>query len=356
MAAPEPPPPVPAGTQLPDAEVLRWLYQHMVLIRRFEERIDALRQAGRLQGSAHLYVGQEAVAAGVCARLEDDDYVASTHRGHGHAIAKGVDVARMMAELFGRATGTNGGKGGSMHIADTSVGMLGATGIVGAGIPIALGAALSARTRGTTQVAVAFFGDGAMGQGLVYECLNMAAIWKLPLIFVCENNGYAESTPTEYALGTKELAQRARPFGVAASTVDGQDVLAVYAEAGDAVGRARGGDGPTFIECKTYRYHGHYLGDDPLRYRTAEEEAYYRARDCVDRFERLVLERDVLAEAGLSQIDEDARTSIDAAVEFAEQSPPPAASELTTQVYTEGSDFPPLRPWRATSPARGEDS
>src|SRR2546430_6161384 len=303
MAAPEPPAPVPAGAPLPDAEVLRWLYQHMVLIRRFGERVDALRQAGRLQGSAHLYIGQEAVAAGLCARLEDDDYVASTHRGHGHAIAKGVDVARMMAELFGRSTGTNRGKGGSMHIADTSVGMLGATGIVGAGIPMALGAALSARTRATSQVAVAFFGDGAMGQGLVYECLNMAAIWKLPMIFVCENNGYAESTPAEYALGSKDLAQRAGPFGLRTSTVDGQDVFAVYAEMGEAVEAARSGAGPSFLECKTYRYHGHFIGDDPLRYRSAEEEAYYRARDCVEHFERVVQERGALPEAHLSQID-----------------------------------------------------
>jgi pyruvate dehydrogenase E1 component alpha subunit len=331
----EPTPPVTAGTDLPGPDVLRWLYQRMVLIRRFEERIDALRQAGRLQGSAHLYVGQESVAAGVCARLSVDDFVASTHRGHGHAIAKGVDVARMMAELFGRATGTNGGKGGSMHIADTSVGMLGATGIVGAGIPMALGAALSARTRGTRQVAVAFFGDGAMGQGLVYECLNMAAIWTLPMIFVCENNGYAESTPVEYGLGTKDLAQRAQPFGVHASTVDGQDVFAVYSEMGSAIEQARSGAGPTFIECKTYRYHGHFLGDDPLRYRTAEEEAHYRARDCIEHFERSVRDSGALPEADLSRIEEEARTSIDAAVEFAEQSPPPAVSELTTQVYTD---------------------
>ncbi|MBO0682810.1 MAG: thiamine pyrophosphate-dependent dehydrogenase E1 component subunit alpha, partial [Candidatus Dormibacteraeota bacterium] len=230
----------------------------MVLIRAFEERIFALRQSGVLQGSAHLYAGQEAVAAGVCAQLERADYVASTHRGHGHCIAKGVDVSRMMAELFGRSSGTNQGKGGSMHIADTSVGMLGATGVVGAGTPIALGAALSAKRRGSRQVSVAFFGDGAMGQGLIYECLNMSAIWKLPLIFVLENNGYAESTPVEYALGGKDLARRAEPFGVATSTVDGQDVFAVYAEAGRAVERAREGGGPSFIECKTYRYYGHF--------------------------------------------------------------------------------------------------
>src|SRR2546430_6677882 len=278
----------------------------MVLIRRFEERIDALRQSGALQGSAHLSVGQESVAAGVSAVLRRDDYVASTHRGHGHAIAKGVDVSRMMAELFGRESGTNRGKGGSMHIADTAVGMLGATGVVGAGIPIALGAALSSRTRRSGQVAVAYFGDGAMGQGVVYECLNMAAIWKLPIVFVCENNGYAESTPVEYALGTKDPAPRAAPFGVRTVTVDGQDVFAVLAEAGEAIERARNGGGPSFLECKTYRYYGHYLGDDPRRYRTAEEEAFYRSRDCIERFERAVVEQGLLGEADLGALDEEA--------------------------------------------------
>jgi TPP-dependent pyruvate/acetoin dehydrogenase alpha subunit len=316
-------------------ELLRWMYQRMVLIRRFEERIDALRQSGGLQGSAHLYVGQESVAVGVCAQLRDDDYVASNHRGHGHAIAKGVDVSRMMAELYGRQTGTNRGKGGSMHIADTSIGMLGATGIVGAGIAIALGAALSARTRGTDQVSAAFFGDGAMGQGLVYECMNMAAIWKLPVIFICENNGYAESTPAEYALGTKDVAARAEPFGLATATVDGQDVFAVYEEMGRGVARARSGSGPSFIEAKTYRYHGHFLGDDPRRYRSAEEEAYFRERDCLERFERAVLDRGALSRADLEAIAADALRNVDAAVEFAEQSAPPPLSELTTQVYAE---------------------
>lgn len=316
-----------------DLATLRWMYQRMLLIRRFEERIDQLRQSGGLQGSAHLYVGQEAVAVGVCAQLNTDDYVASNHRGHGHAIAKGVDVSRMMAELYGRETGTNRGKGGSMHIADTSIGMLGATGIVGAGIAIALGAALSARTRGSQQVSVAFFGDGAMGQGLIYECLNMASIWKLPMIFVCENNGYAESTPVEYALGTNDVAARAEPFGLATSTVDGQDVFAVYDEAGRAVARARSGAGPSFIECKTYRYYGHFLGDDPHRYRTAEEEDRYRQRDCVERFERMMVGQGALSEADLNQIAAEASRTVDAAVEFAEASSPPPLSELTTQVY-----------------------
>ena len=299
----------------------------MRLIRAFEEKVDTLRTSGRLQGSAHLYVGQEAVATGVCAALNTDDYVASTHRGHGHAIAKGVDVARMMAELYGRATGTNKGKGGSMHIADTSVGMLGATGIVGAGTPIALGAALSAKTRKTRQVAVAFFGDGAMGQGPIYECLNMAAIWQLPMLFVCENNGYAESTSAEYALSTRDLAKRAAAFEMPAHVVDGQDVFAVHSAAVDAVERARNGHGPTFLECKTYRYYGHFLGDDPLRYRTKDEETFYRSRDCIERFESAVTGIDLKAIHG--EVDR----TVERAVEFAESSPLPDLQELTTEVY-----------------------
>jgi pyruvate dehydrogenase E1 component alpha subunit len=326
----------PTQAQVPeDSELLRRLYRTMRLIRAFEERVDALRTSGRLQGSLHLYVGQEAVATGVCARLRADDYVASTHRGHGHAIAKGVDVARMMAELYGRSTGTNHGKGGSMHIADTSVGMLGATGIVGAGTPIALGAALSAKTRRTRQVAVAFFGDGAMGQGPIYECLNMAAIWKLPLIFVCENNGYAESTSAEYALSTRDLSRRAAAFEVPAFVVDGQDVFAVYERMGEAVERARTGEGPTFLECKTYRYYGHFLGDDPLRYRTPQEEAYFRSRDCIDRFERAVREGGHLTEGALRDLAREVDRSIADAVEFAESSPAPDVAELTTEVYAE---------------------
>jgi pyruvate dehydrogenase E1 component alpha subunit len=331
---------VAAARALPEGAVLRWMYERMVSIRTFEERIAALRGSGGLQGSAHLYAGQEAVAVGVCARLNVDDYVASTHRGHGHAIAKGVDVSRMMAELYGRTTGTNGGKGGSMHIADTTVGMLGATGIVGAGTPIALGAALSAKTRHTQQVSVAFFGDGAMGQGPIYECLNMAAIWKLPMIFVCENNGYAESTPAEYALSTRDLARRAEAFNVASAILDGQDVVAVYDEMGRAVERARRGEGPSFLECKTYRYYGHFLGDDPLRYRTQEEEAYYRGRDCIQQFEAMMRESrsqspQCLSDDDMESIRVAADQEVDKAVEFAESSPRPQVSDLYTQVYSQ---------------------
>jgi pyruvate dehydrogenase E1 component alpha subunit len=220
-----------------------------------------------------------------------------------------------------------------MHIADTSVGMLGATGIVGAGTPIALGAALSAKTRKTQQVAVAFFGDGAMGQGPVYECLNMAAIWKLPMLFVCENNGYAESTSAEYALSTRDLAKRAAAFEMPARVVDGQDVFDVYRAAGEAVARARAGEGPTFLECKTYRYYGHFLGDDPLRYRTKEEEAHYRARDCLVRFEQTIRDQSLLSETELASIRAEVEQTIERAVEFAEQSPLPDLSELTTEVY-----------------------
>src|SRR3954447_15619232 len=326
---------LPTGAEVPrDAAVLSRIYHDLQLIRQFEERVRELRQSGTLQGSIHLYVGQEAVASGVCARLNRDDYVASTHRGHGHCIAKGVDVRRMMAELYGRATGTNRGKGGSMHIADTSVGMLGATGVVGSGMPLALGAALAAKQRHSQQVAVAFFGDGAMGQGVVYECLNLAAIWQLPLIFVCENNRYAESTPVEYAISSPELTARVTPFNVPAVSVDGQDVFAVYAAAGEAVARARGGGGPSFLECRTYRYYGHFFGDDPLRYRKPEEEAYYRARDCIQRFEQAVADLGVLVPGDLERVDAEVRATVDAAVRFAEESPLPDLAELATDVYT----------------------
>ena len=313
-----------------DKDLLAKLYHDMVLIRTFEERVAGLRQSGVLQGSLHLYAGEEAVATGVCAHLTKDDYVASTHRGHGHCLAKGVDVKKMMAELYGRVTGTNRGKGGSMHIADTSVGMLGATGVVGAGTPIALGAALSAKIRQSQQVSVAFFGDGAMGQGPIYECLNMAAIWKLPLIFVCENNGYAQSTPIEYGSSNKDLAERAAGFKVPAEIVDGQDVFAVYQKAGEAVERARSGGGPSFLECKTYRYYGHFFGDDPLRYRTTEEEAAARARDCIARFES----SGSLDQATMDRIKQDIAARVEEAIRFAEQSPLPEPKEVATDVYT----------------------
>lgn len=317
-----------------NADTLRSLWRCMVLIRTFEERVFRLKSAGMLASSAHLYSGQEAVAAGVCAHLDPADYLTSNHRGHGHALAKGIDPSRMMAELYGKATGTNAGKGGSMHIAQPSIGMLGASGIVGAGIPLTIGASMSAKLADKGQVAVTFFGEGAMGQGTVYECLNLAHIWRLPVVFVCENNGYAQSTPVEYALGTKDVADRARPFQVAVSAVDGQDVFTVYEAAGEAIQRARSGGGPSFIECKTYRYHGHYFGDDPLRYRTKEEETEARARDCLLRFESSVTDEGRLTKDELEAIRVETRARIDEAVRFAESSPEPDLSTLETDVYT----------------------
>lgn len=316
-------------------EQLLALHAQMVLIRAFEEQLFQLRQSATIQGSAHLSVGQEAVAVGVCSQLAPDDYITLTHRGHGYAIAKGVDVRRMMAELYGRVNGTNRGKGGSMHLADVSVGVLGANGIVGAGIPLALGAALSARNRGSGQIAVATFGDGAMGQGTIYECLNMAAIWQLPIVFACENNGYAESTPVEYAISVPELAERVRGFAVPSVKVDGQDVLAVVQATAEAADRARSGRGPTFLEFSTYRYYGHFFGDDPLRYRTREEEERYRARDCIQRFaERLMATGTCTAEE-IQAIERSAAEQIANAVRFAEASPRPPESDVLTDVYAD---------------------
>src|SRR3990172_1532766 len=260
-------------------EQLLWIYSRMTLIREFEERLKWLVETGVPTGPVHLYVGEEAVAVGICAALEPTDWIASTHRGHGHCIAKGVDVRRMMAELYGKATGTNRGKGGSMHITDASKGMLGVNPIVGIGVTHAVGAALSAKVRRSGQVAAAFFGDGAASTGAVHEAMNLAAIWLLPVVFVCENNLYADVTRVEYAVSAKSIAGRAVAYDMPGNSVDGQDVFAVWEAADAAVRRARSGQGPTLIECKTYRYYGHHQGDNPLRYRTAEEEETARARD-----------------------------------------------------------------------------
>jgi TPP-dependent pyruvate/acetoin dehydrogenase alpha subunit len=319
-------------TTLSQAQLL-WLYDRMTLIREFEERLRQLVDAGMPVGAAHYYAGEEAVAAGVCAALAPDDWIASTHRGHGHCIAKGVDVRPMMAELFGKATGTNRGKGGSMHITDIRVGMLGVNPILGMGTTHAIGAGLSAKVRRTSQVVATFFGDGAASIGAVHEAMNMAAIWKLPVIFVCENNGYAQATPVEYAIAVKDIAERAAGYNMPGAVVDGQDVFAVWEAADAAVRRARAGDGPSLIECKTYRYYGHYSADDTRRYRTPEEEAAARARDCIKRFREQVLAHGLLSAAELDAVDARNRALIDEAVAFAEASPLPEPAELYTDVY-----------------------
>ena len=310
------------------------LYQRMSLIREFEERLKFLVESGVPVGAVHFYVGQEAVAAGVCTALRSTDWIASTHRGHGHCIAKGVDVRQMMAELYGKSTGTNRGKGGSMHITDVRVGMLGVNPIVGMGTTHAVGAGLSAQIRETDEVVVAFFGEGAAGIGAVHEAMNMAAIWKLPIVFVCENNGYAQATPVEYALSVTHVAERAAAYGMPGVVVDGQDVIAVYLAADEAVRRARAGDGPTLIECKTYRFHGHHQGDETLRYRTEAEERAARERDPLLIF-RDTAPRDGLLAEDLDEIDARSRAALDGAVAFAENSPLPELDELYRHVYVE---------------------
>ena len=314
------------------------LYRRMALIREFEERLKSLVERGVPVGAVHFYTGQEAVAAGVCEVLAQGDWIASTHRGHGHCLAKGVDPRPMMAELYGKVTGTNRGKGGSMHITDISKGVLGVNPIVGMGVPHAVGAALSARVRGTSEIAVAFFGEGATSMGVVHEAMNLASIWRLGVVFVCENNGYAQATPVEYAVAADRIADRAAAYRMPGETVDGQDVREVFRAASAAVERARAGGGPTLLECLTYRYYGHHQGDDPLRYRTAGEEQAARARDCLLLARRWILDEGLADPAALAAVDEEVRREIDEAVAFAESSPLPGPHELLTDVYV-----PPAR-------------
>jgi pyruvate dehydrogenase E1 component alpha subunit len=309
------------------------LYRRMALIREFEERLKLLVERGVPVGAVHFYTGQEAVAAGVCEALAPTDWIASTHRGHGHCLAKGVDPEPMMAELYGKSTGTNRGKGGSMHITDISRGVLGVNPIVGMGVPHAVGAALSARVRGASEIAVAFFGEGATSMGVVHESMNLASIWQLGVVFVCENNGYAQATPVEYAVASDRISDRAAAYRMPGETVDGQDVRAVYRAAKTAAERARAGGGPSFIECLTYRYYGHHQGDDPLRYRTVAEQGAARDRDCLRLCREWLLADGLADEATLAAIDAETRSRIDAAVAFAEQSPLPGPEELLTDVY-----------------------
>ena len=308
-------------------------YRTMRTIRSFEQTLNELSQAGKVPGFLHLYAGTEAVAAGTCAHLNERDHVASTHRGHGHCIAKGVDLRGMMAEIFGRRTGICKGKGGSMHIADTERGMLGANGIVGGGIALAAGAALSAKVLRTGGVAISFFGDGATNEGTFHESLNLAAIYRLPAVFVIENNGYGEATPVEYHASVPDLAVRAQAYGIPGVVADGMDFFDVFAKAGDAIARARHGDGPTLLECKCYRYYGHYVGD-PLTYRTKEETEQVRVtRDPLDRFERRVSADGTLAEDELRRVDDEVAAAVAAAVRYAEASPLPELADLTADVY-----------------------
>jgi pyruvate dehydrogenase E1 component alpha subunit len=310
------------------------LYRTMLTIRVFEQRVAREFRTGDIPGFVHMYIGEEAVAAGVCANLEDSDYVTSTHRGHGHCIAKGCDLRRMMAEIYGREDGLCRGRGGSMHIADFSRGMLGANAIVGGGIALATGAGLASSVRGGGRVAVAFFGDGAANQGVLHESLNLAAIWKLPVLYVCENNGFAESTPAAYATSVPDVASRAASYGIPGVVVDGADVLAVYAAAHEAVQRARAGDGPTLLEVKTYRFMGHFEGD-PDRYRDDDDRRLTRERDAVATLRERLISSGASTEGELDGLREELEAAVSDAVEFARASPFPSAGDIDRFVYPE---------------------
>ncbi len=322
-------------------EMLLDMYTQMRLIREFETQLHADFADGKIPGFVHLYAGEEAVAVGVCSNLTQSDYITSNHRGHGHCIAKGVEINAMMAEIRGKATGACKGKGGSMHIADMDKGMLGANGIVGGGPPLACGAGLTAKVKKTGQVVVCFFGDGGSNQGTTLEGMNLAGIWKLPVVFVCENNGYAETTSPDYSVSGQDIAARARGFGMPSVAVDGQDLFAVYEAAQEAIARARRGDGPAFIEAQTYRYFGHFEGDG-LTYRDREEEEYHRSMDCIVRFRESVTGQGLVTEDELNAIDPKIKTAVEEAVRFAEESPYPEGAELLTDVYV---DFPQQSLW-----------
>lgn len=307
-------------------------YRVMRTIRMFEERVHDEFATGEIPGFVHLYAGEEASATGVCAHLDERDAIASTHRGHGHCIAKGVDVKAMMAEIYGRATGSCHGKGGSMHIADLAKGMLGANGIVGGGPPLICGTALAAKMQNTGGVGVAFFGDGASNQGTTLEALNLAAVWNLPAIFVAENNGYAESTASTWSVAADNIADRAAGFGMPGVIVDGFDFFAVHEAAGEAVARAREGGGPTLIEVKFTRYYGHFEGDQQA-YRADEVAQARENLDCLKRFRARVVETGQLSAAALDQVDAEVAALIDAAVDEAKAAPKPTRADLETDVY-----------------------
>lgn len=320
-----------------DEEVVKRLYGTMALIREFETVAGRLMASGTLPGFLHVSIGQEAVAAGVCDVLEREDTLTTTHRGHGHCIAKGAAVNGMMAELFGKRDGYCGGRSGSMHVADPSVGILGANAIVGAGIPIAVGGAFAAKARGTRQVAVTFFGEGAVAEGVFHESLNIAALWKLPVIFVCENNGYAEMSPISVHLANQQVADFATPYGIPGVTVDGNDVMAVRAATEEAVGRARAGEGPSLIECKTYRWHGHYEGD-PQRYRDKAEVAAWREKDPLPRLMSAVQDDSDLTRELNDLADRAARQVVEA-VDAAKASEPPDLRSIGADVYRQPEVF-----------------
>jgi len=319
-----------------EKERLVAIYTTMHRIRRFEEKAIQFFESNRLRGSVHLYIGEEAIAATVCSRLRKNDYITSTHRGHGHCIAKGGELTRTLAELKGRETGYCKGRGGSMHIADPATGNLGANAIVGAGVPIATGAALSAKLRGTDQLAVSFFGDGASNQGVTHEAMNMASVWKLPVVFVCENNGFGISVPVAQSTSVPDISVRAAGYGMPGVTVDGNDVFAIDEAFAAAEARARRGEGPSLIECKTYRWKGHWIGD-PEVYRTREEVEAWKKKCPIARLEQHLLAQGILTPAEASAIAAKVTAEMDAAEKFAEESPEPDPARVMDNVFAESS-------------------
>jgi TPP-dependent pyruvate/acetoin dehydrogenase alpha subunit len=319
---------------VPDRQTLIDLYTTMLTIRRFEERVALEYYAGNLVGFVHSYIGQEAIATGVCGHLGKEDRIVSHHRGHGHCIAKGADMKKMMAEIYGKKTGYCKGKGGSMHIADFSIGMLGADGIVGAGLPIATGAALAAQLEGKGNTAAVFFGDGACQEGEFHEALNLAAIWKLPLLVVCENNHYGVNTPRSYSLAAREIIRMPEAYHIPTRAIHGNDVEAVYQATGDAMSVLRKGEGPYFLECETYRWHKHFLSDALEDLRPQEEIEAWAKKCPLAAFESKLLARNVLTREDLERIDEEIGRRIEEAHTFAVESPYPEPEDALQDVYS----------------------
>lgn len=325
----------PAGAEVSsDKDSALAALESLLTIRFFEEAVDGLFARGLMHGTMHLSIGQEAVATGACAALRTTDFITSTHRGHSHCIAKGADLTRMMAELLAKQTGYCRGRGGSMHIADAKTGNLGANGIVGGGIPIAAGAALAQKMRGLDNVVVSFFGDGATNEGAFHEALNLAAVWDLPVIFICENNKYGMSFSTEKSMRVENIADRAAAYGFPGVTVDGNDVDAVYTATATAVERARSGQGPTLIEAVTYRHKGHSKSDKNL-YRTKEEIDFWKDQDPVGRFETKLIEKGILTQEEVEQITESVRNGIRSAIQEATSAPDSDPAELLSSVFRE---------------------
>jgi acetoin:2,6-dichlorophenolindophenol oxidoreductase subunit alpha len=320
-----------------DKDRLIKIYVTMNKIRKFEEKALSLFENNKLRGSLHLYIGQEAIASTVCSLLRDEDYITSTHRGHGHCIAKGAELGRAMAELMGKATGYCGGRGGSMHIADLEKGNMGANAIVGGGIPIAVGGALAAHMKGTDQVAVAFFGDGASNQGTFHEGINLASVWKLPVIFICENNGFGISVPVRESTSVKDISSRAAAYNIPGYTVDGNDVFAIDEAVAKAILRAKANEGPTLIECKTYRWTGHWTGD-PQVYRTKDEVDDWKKKCPIKSLRKYLIENNILTEKQTEEIENDVWRQVEDAAEYAMNSPEPDPAFVLKDVFFENGE------------------